>query len=164
MMEAVSTYETSVNFYQTTKRNMSQDSHLDTSRRENSKPLLPDLPPRFNILPSRAANRVYAGAERERLIFARIRNRPLAQQGNYDRTTVRLIKGLYKQLQCPVYCSEADSLYAQNYETLKAIAQEHIRPLKPYCRHQHTISFVGRKVSHYRIPYCLGLDGTTFSC
>jgi hypothetical protein len=34
MMEAVSTSETSVNFYQTTWRNIPEDSHLYTRRRE----------------------------------------------------------------------------------------------------------------------------------
>jgi hypothetical protein len=33
MMEAVSTSETSVNFYQTTRRNIPEDSHLHTHRR-----------------------------------------------------------------------------------------------------------------------------------
>jgi hypothetical protein len=37
MMEAASTSETSVNFYQTTRRNNSEDSHLHTRRRENQK-------------------------------------------------------------------------------------------------------------------------------
>jgi hypothetical protein len=37
MMEAVSTSETSVNFYETTRRNISEDSHLFTRRRENLK-------------------------------------------------------------------------------------------------------------------------------
>jgi hypothetical protein len=37
MMEAASTSETSVNFYQTTRRNNPQDSHLHTRRRENLK-------------------------------------------------------------------------------------------------------------------------------
>jgi hypothetical protein len=37
MMEAGSTSETSVNFYQTTRRNNPQDSHLHTRRRENLK-------------------------------------------------------------------------------------------------------------------------------
>jgi hypothetical protein len=37
MMEAVSTYETSVNFYQTAQRNIPEDSHLHTRRRENLK-------------------------------------------------------------------------------------------------------------------------------
>jgi hypothetical protein len=36
-MEAISTYETSVNFYQTTRRNIPEDSHLHTRRRENLK-------------------------------------------------------------------------------------------------------------------------------
>jgi hypothetical protein len=35
MMEAVSTSETSVNFYQTTRRNIPENSHLHTPRREN---------------------------------------------------------------------------------------------------------------------------------
>jgi hypothetical protein len=35
MMEAASTSETSVNFYQTTWRNNPEDSHLHTRRREN---------------------------------------------------------------------------------------------------------------------------------
>jgi hypothetical protein len=34
-MEAASTSETSANFYQTTRRNNSEDSHLHTHRREN---------------------------------------------------------------------------------------------------------------------------------
>jgi hypothetical protein len=37
MMEAVSTSETSVNFYQTARRNIPEDSHLHTRRRENLK-------------------------------------------------------------------------------------------------------------------------------
>jgi hypothetical protein len=37
MMEAASTSETSVNFYQTTRRNIPEDSHLHTHRRENIK-------------------------------------------------------------------------------------------------------------------------------
>jgi hypothetical protein len=37
MIEAVSTSETSVNFYQTTWRNIPEDSHLHTRRRENLK-------------------------------------------------------------------------------------------------------------------------------
>jgi hypothetical protein len=37
MMEAASTSETSVNFYQTTRRNNPEDSHLHTRRRENLK-------------------------------------------------------------------------------------------------------------------------------
>jgi hypothetical protein len=37
MMEAASTSETSVNFYQTTRRNNSEYSHLHTRRRENLK-------------------------------------------------------------------------------------------------------------------------------
>jgi hypothetical protein len=36
-LEAVSTSETSVNIYQTTRRNIPEDSHLHTSRRENLK-------------------------------------------------------------------------------------------------------------------------------
>jgi hypothetical protein len=36
-MEAASTSETSVNFYQTTRRNIPEDIHLRTSRRENLK-------------------------------------------------------------------------------------------------------------------------------
>jgi hypothetical protein len=35
MMEATSTSETSVNFYQTTRRNNPEDSHLHNRRREN---------------------------------------------------------------------------------------------------------------------------------
>jgi hypothetical protein len=35
MMEAASTSETSVNFYETTLRNSPEDSHLHTSQREN---------------------------------------------------------------------------------------------------------------------------------
>jgi hypothetical protein len=38
MMEATSTSEISVNFYQTTRRNNPEDSHLRTRRRENLKP------------------------------------------------------------------------------------------------------------------------------
>jgi hypothetical protein len=37
MMEAVSTSETSVNFYQATRRNIEEDIHLHTRRRENLK-------------------------------------------------------------------------------------------------------------------------------
>jgi hypothetical protein len=37
MVEAVSTSETSVNFYQTKWRNNPEDSHLHTRRRENPK-------------------------------------------------------------------------------------------------------------------------------
>jgi hypothetical protein len=37
MMEAVSTSETSVNFYVTTRRNIPEDNHLHTRRRENLK-------------------------------------------------------------------------------------------------------------------------------
>jgi hypothetical protein len=37
MMEAVITSETSVNIYQTTRRNTPEDSHLNTLRRENQK-------------------------------------------------------------------------------------------------------------------------------
>jgi hypothetical protein len=36
-MEAVKTSETSVNFYQPTRRNNPEDSHLHTRRRENLK-------------------------------------------------------------------------------------------------------------------------------
>jgi hypothetical protein len=36
-LEAAVTYETSVNFYQTTRRNNPEDSHLHTRRRENQK-------------------------------------------------------------------------------------------------------------------------------
>jgi hypothetical protein len=35
MMEAASTCETSINFYQTTQRNNPEDSHLNSRRREN---------------------------------------------------------------------------------------------------------------------------------
>jgi hypothetical protein len=37
MMETVSTSETSVNFYQTTRRNIPEDRHAHTRRRENLK-------------------------------------------------------------------------------------------------------------------------------
>jgi hypothetical protein len=37
MMVAVSTYEMSVSFYKTTRRNVPEDSHLHTRRRENLK-------------------------------------------------------------------------------------------------------------------------------
>jgi hypothetical protein len=37
MMEAASTSEASVNYYQTTQRNIPEDSHLHTRRRENLK-------------------------------------------------------------------------------------------------------------------------------
>jgi hypothetical protein len=37
MMEATSTSETSVNFYETTRRYNPEDSHLHTRRRENLK-------------------------------------------------------------------------------------------------------------------------------
>jgi hypothetical protein len=50
MMETVGTSETSVNFYQTTRRNIPEDSHLHTRRRENLKShqnytLFPDTHP-----------------------------------------------------------------------------------------------------------------------
>jgi hypothetical protein len=35
MMEAASTFETPINFYQTTRRYNPEDSHLHTRRREN---------------------------------------------------------------------------------------------------------------------------------
>jgi hypothetical protein len=37
MMEAVSTFQTSVNFNQITRRNNPEDGHLHTDRRENLK-------------------------------------------------------------------------------------------------------------------------------
>jgi hypothetical protein len=37
MMEAISTSESSVSFYQTTRRNIPEDSHLHTRRHENLK-------------------------------------------------------------------------------------------------------------------------------
>jgi hypothetical protein len=37
MMEAADTSEVSVNFYQTTRRNVPEDSNLGTGRRENLK-------------------------------------------------------------------------------------------------------------------------------
>jgi hypothetical protein len=37
MMEAAATSETSVNFYQTTRRNNPEDNHLHSRRRENLK-------------------------------------------------------------------------------------------------------------------------------
>jgi hypothetical protein len=37
MMEAASIFETSVNFYQTTRRNNQEDSHIHTRRRKNLK-------------------------------------------------------------------------------------------------------------------------------
>jgi hypothetical protein len=40
MMEALSTYETSVNFYQITRCNIPEDSHLYTRRSENLKSYL----------------------------------------------------------------------------------------------------------------------------
>jgi hypothetical protein len=40
MMEAVSTSKMSLNFYQTTRRNIPEDSHLHTRRRENLKLLM----------------------------------------------------------------------------------------------------------------------------
>jgi hypothetical protein len=40
MMEAASSSETSVNFYQTTRRNNPEDSHLHARRRENLKSCL----------------------------------------------------------------------------------------------------------------------------
>jgi hypothetical protein len=43
MMEAASTSETSVNFYQTTRRNIPEDSHLQNRRRENLKSHLEEL-------------------------------------------------------------------------------------------------------------------------
>jgi hypothetical protein len=37
MMEALNTFEMSVNFYQTTRLKIPEDSHLHTRRRENMK-------------------------------------------------------------------------------------------------------------------------------
>jgi hypothetical protein len=37
MKEAASTSETSASFYETTQRNIPEDSHVDTRRRENPK-------------------------------------------------------------------------------------------------------------------------------
>jgi hypothetical protein len=37
MVEAVSTFETSVNFYQTTRCNIPEDSYINIRRRENLK-------------------------------------------------------------------------------------------------------------------------------
>jgi hypothetical protein len=48
MMKAVSTPETSVNFYKTTRRNISEDGNLHTSRRENMKSRLSKIS--FNII------------------------------------------------------------------------------------------------------------------
>jgi hypothetical protein len=48
IMEAAGTYETSVNFYQTTRRSNPEDSHLHTRRRENLKSHFPKLG--FHIL------------------------------------------------------------------------------------------------------------------
>jgi hypothetical protein len=45
MMEAASTSETSVNFYQITRRYNAEDSHLGTHRRENLKSYLKFLFP-----------------------------------------------------------------------------------------------------------------------
>jgi hypothetical protein len=43
MTEVASTFETSVNFYQTTRRNNPEDSHTDTRRLENLKSHLPSI-------------------------------------------------------------------------------------------------------------------------
>jgi hypothetical protein len=50
MMEAVSTSETSVNFYQTTRSNITEDTHLHTRRQENLKSHLISAPisPQFD--------------------------------------------------------------------------------------------------------------------
>jgi hypothetical protein len=45
MMEAALTSETSVKFYQTTRRNNPEDSHLHTRRRENIKSQNKPYPP-----------------------------------------------------------------------------------------------------------------------
>jgi hypothetical protein len=42
-METVSTSETSVDFYQTTRRNIREDGHIHTRRRENLKFYLKEL-------------------------------------------------------------------------------------------------------------------------
>jgi hypothetical protein len=44
MMEATSTFETSENFYQTTRRYNPEDSHIHTRRRENLKSYLVSAP------------------------------------------------------------------------------------------------------------------------
>jgi hypothetical protein len=43
MIEAASTYETSVNFYQTTRRNIPEDSHIHSRSRKNLKSRLAEL-------------------------------------------------------------------------------------------------------------------------
>jgi hypothetical protein len=48
MMEAVSTSEMSVNFYQTTRRNIPEDSHLHNRRLENLKTYLKTLSLKHN--------------------------------------------------------------------------------------------------------------------
>jgi hypothetical protein len=47
MMEAAHTSETSVNFYQTTRRYNPEDSHLNSRRRENPKSYLVEVYRRF---------------------------------------------------------------------------------------------------------------------
>jgi hypothetical protein len=49
MMEAVSTSETSVNFYETTRRNILEDSHLHTHRHENLKSHIAEVIESINV-------------------------------------------------------------------------------------------------------------------
>jgi hypothetical protein len=51
MMEALSASETSVNFYQTILRNIPEDCHLHTRRRENLELLLNAVPYRYFFSP-----------------------------------------------------------------------------------------------------------------
>jgi hypothetical protein len=59
MMEAVSTSETLVNFYQTTRRNNPEDSHLHTRRRENLKSY------RLRVFENRVVRRTFGPEKNE---------------------------------------------------------------------------------------------------
>jgi hypothetical protein len=62
MMEAVSISETSVNFYETTRRNIPEDSHLHTCSRENLKSHDIFLDPILNYYTTEAMKNFKLGA------------------------------------------------------------------------------------------------------
>jgi hypothetical protein len=64
MMEAASTSETSVNFYQTTRRNIPEDSHLHARRREKLKSHI-ELHGSGHIVPAQLDKLFSAAAEPE---------------------------------------------------------------------------------------------------
>jgi hypothetical protein len=77
MMETSSTSETSVNFYQSIRRNNPQDSHLHTRRRENLKPHKFKIIHMLTDIQTYQRNRKQtSGREKTRKFTLRDRNRP----------------------------------------------------------------------------------------